>query len=178
VIKLNGSPIEWFSKRQATVSASATEAEYIAITEAGRDLMWLPELLDTVGCRQPVTTLGCDTQVAITLTQKPSSHPRRKHIAIRHHQIREREEQARYDPTRLCRYEVPQGGYPHQVVTGTAHTACVLGMGLERTRKGKESSLGLFLAMKGESSASSSKRRGEMATRREGESRPRISEEA
>jgi hypothetical protein len=44
------------------------------------------ELLETLGYRQPTTTLHCDNQGAIALTQKPSSHPRTKDIAIRHHQ--------------------------------------------------------------------------------------------
>jgi hypothetical protein len=93
VIELNNSPIVWSSRRQATVLASTTEAEYIAITEAGREIMWLRELLETIGYSQSTTILRCDNQGAITLTKKPSSHPRTKHIAIRHHQIREWTEQ-------------------------------------------------------------------------------------
>jgi hypothetical protein len=89
IIELDDSPIVWSSRRQATVSASMTEAEYIAISEAGREIMWLRELLETLGYRQPTTTLHCDNQGAIALTQKPSSHSKTKHIAIRHHQIRE-----------------------------------------------------------------------------------------
>jgi hypothetical protein len=78
---------------EATSSASTTEDEYIAITEAGREIMGLRELLETLGHPQLITTLRCDNQGAISLTQQPSSHPRTKHIAIRHHQIREWTEQ-------------------------------------------------------------------------------------
>jgi hypothetical protein len=89
IIEQDDSPIVWSSRRQATVSASTTESAYIAISEAGREIMWLRELLETLRYRQPTTTIHCDNQGVIALTQKPCSHPRMKHIAIRYHQIRD-----------------------------------------------------------------------------------------
>jgi hypothetical protein len=44
IIELDDSPIVWSSRRQA-ISASTTEAEYIAISEAGREIMWLESYL-------------------------------------------------------------------------------------------------------------------------------------
>jgi hypothetical protein len=55
--------------------------------------MWLREPLETLGHLRTTTTLRCENQVAIALTKKPLSHPRTKHIAIRHHQILEWAEQ-------------------------------------------------------------------------------------
>lgn len=42
---LNGGPVSWCSKRQATVALSSTEAEYIALTLAAKEATWLRLLL-------------------------------------------------------------------------------------------------------------------------------------
>jgi hypothetical protein len=145
IIELNGSPIVWSSRRQATVSASTVEAEYIAITEAGREIMWLRELLETLGYSQPITTLRCDNQGAIALTKKPSSHPRTKHIAIRHHQIREWAEQGmiqlEYVGTKSQKADILTKPLP-----GPAHAECVQRLGLGRPRKEGNDMVGLNMA--------------------------------
>jgi hypothetical protein len=145
IIELNGSPIVWSSRRQATVSASTVEAEYIAITEAGREIMWLRELLETLGYSQPITTLRCDNQGAIALTKKPSSHPRTKHIAIRHHQIREWAEQGmiqlEYVGTKSQKADILT-----KPLTGPAHAECVQRLGLGRPRKEGNDMVGLNMA--------------------------------
>jgi hypothetical protein len=144
IIELKGSPIVWSSRRQATVSASTTEAEYIAITEARREIMWLRELLETLGHSQPITTLRCDNQGAIALTKKPSSHPRTKHIAIRHHQTREWAEQG------MIRIEYvdtksPKADILTKPLSGPAHAACVQGIGLARPKKEESDTVGLYM---------------------------------
>jgi hypothetical protein len=85
--------------------------------------MWLRELLETLGYRQPTTTLHCDNQGAIALTQKPSSHPRTKHIAIRHHQIRERVDMGM---VRLAHVEskAQKADMLTKSLPGPAHAAC------------------------------------------------------
>jgi hypothetical protein len=142
IIELDSSPIVWSSRRQATVSASTVEAEYIAITEAGREIMWLRELLETLGYSQPITTLRCDNQGAIALAKKPSSHPRTKHIAIRYHQIREWAEQGmirlEYVDTKSQKADILTKPLP-----GPAHAACVQGIGLARPRKEEKDAVGL-----------------------------------
>jgi hypothetical protein len=131
IIELDDSPIVWSSRRQATVSASTTEAEYIAISEAGREIMWLRELLETLGYHQPTTTLHCDNQGAIALTQKPSSHPRTKHIAIRHHQIREWVDMGMirlaYTESKAQKADMLTKSLP-----GPAHAACVRMLNISR----------------------------------------------
>lgn len=37
IFMLNGGPVSWCSKRQATVALSSTEAEYIALTMAAKE---------------------------------------------------------------------------------------------------------------------------------------------
>jgi hypothetical protein len=92
LFKINNSPIVWSSKRQQTVSTSTVEAEYIAITEAAKEALWLRNLLKELGFENIVTeatVLHTDNQGAIRLAINPSTHQRTKHIDIRHHLIRE-----------------------------------------------------------------------------------------
>lgn len=50
---LNGGPVSWCSKKQATVALSSTEAEYIALTLAAKEATWLRLLLTELGLLQP-----------------------------------------------------------------------------------------------------------------------------
>ena len=42
---LNGGPITWSSKRQTTVALSTTESEYMSLTQAAKEALWLRLLL-------------------------------------------------------------------------------------------------------------------------------------
>ncbi|GJT67256.1 retrovirus-related pol polyprotein from transposon TNT 1-94 [Tanacetum coccineum] len=65
------------------------EAEYMAIEEAGKELVWLKNFLEELDRAQTECVLFCDNQSAIHLTKNPVFHGRTKHIKIRYHYIRE-----------------------------------------------------------------------------------------
>ncbi|MEI4861294.1 Ty1/Copia family ribonuclease HI, partial [Klebsiella pneumoniae] len=46
---LNNGAIAWKSQRQATVALSTMEAEYMALTEATKELKWVRTLLAELG---------------------------------------------------------------------------------------------------------------------------------
>jgi hypothetical protein len=88
---LSGGPISWNSKKQATVALSSTEAEYISITQATKEAIWLRLLLKNLGFEQKdPTIIYVDNQSAISLSKNPVYHSRTKHIDIQHHFIREK----------------------------------------------------------------------------------------
>jgi hypothetical protein len=93
VVMLNNGAIAWKSRRQPTVALSTMESEYMALTEATKELKWVRTLLAELGysngkTNQP-TDLFSDSQSAIALAKNPVSHARAKHIDLRHHFIRE-----------------------------------------------------------------------------------------
>jgi hypothetical protein len=49
VIKYRDGPISWRSRKQKTVALSATEAEYMAICEAGKEIIHVKGLLKEFG---------------------------------------------------------------------------------------------------------------------------------
>lgn len=92
VFKLAGAAISWASKKQNTVSLSTTEAEYIAQSLAVQELIWLHLLLTELDAHllfKKPTPIYADNQGAIALAKNPEFHARTKHIAVRHHFIRQ-----------------------------------------------------------------------------------------
>ena len=91
-----GGTISWSSKKQPTVALSTTEAEYMALTQATKEGIWIRRLLEEIGAdskihRQP-TTIRSDNQGCIALAKNSIYHARTKHIDIQHHFVREKVE--------------------------------------------------------------------------------------
>jgi hypothetical protein len=89
VFMVNGSPISWKSRIPPTVALSTTEAEYMALSTATQECLYLRMLLKELGYKQKPTTIFCDNQGAIFLAKNTATKPRTKHINIRHHFIRD-----------------------------------------------------------------------------------------
>ena len=91
VFKIGDATINWSSKRQQTVARSSTEAEYVALSAAAQESIWLRRLLNDVGygCEKP-TTIYEDNNGAIDLSKNPKFHNRTKHIDVAYHFARER----------------------------------------------------------------------------------------
>src|SRR5258705_5148579 len=69
----SGGAVSWSSKQQSTVVTSSMHAEYIAMAEASKELVWLRRLLSKLheGTRGP-TRLYIDNRTADLLAQNPS----------------------------------------------------------------------------------------------------------
>ena len=87
---LAGGPISWQSKKQGVVALSTCEAEYVALSAAVQEAIWLKKLLADLGVvpKQPVVIME-DNQGALAVAENPIAHTRTKHIDIRYHFIRE-----------------------------------------------------------------------------------------
>jgi hypothetical protein len=81
--------VSWKSKLQKCVALFTTEAEYIAITKACKELIWMKKFLHELGVRQKRYVLFCDSQSAIHLSKNLMFHSRSKHIELRYHWIRD-----------------------------------------------------------------------------------------
>ncbi|KAJ8482436.1 hypothetical protein ONZ51_g5343 [Trametes cubensis] len=87
---LGSGMISWSARKQAIVTTSSTEAEYIAASETARDLVWLRSVLSELGFAQSHPSPMCvDNTGAIDLSGDPSHHSRTKHIDIKYHLLRD-----------------------------------------------------------------------------------------
>jgi hypothetical protein len=88
---LGSGAITWSAHQQKTVSLSTCEAEYIAASDAAKELVWLRTLLDELEFTQPsATPLLCDNTGGIILSEDASYHSKVKHIDIAIHSLCER----------------------------------------------------------------------------------------
>ena len=85
-----GGPVSWKSRKQSTVALSTAEAEYVALSTAVQECMWMQRLLSELGNPPDgPTTILEDNQSSIAMAKNPQFHGRAKHIDIKHHFIRD-----------------------------------------------------------------------------------------
>ena len=78
-----GGPLDWKSQKQSIVALSTVEAEYLTLSKAGQQSVYLRHLMSTIGCDQKTATiLHEDNQGAVKLAYSIGYHPRTKHIGI------------------------------------------------------------------------------------------------
>lgn len=85
-----GSVFSWESKKQNLVALSSTEAEYVALSTAAKEAVYIKKLITEIGfgIKSPMV-LNSDNQSAQHLVKNPIYHARSKHIDIKYHHIRE-----------------------------------------------------------------------------------------
>ena len=85
LFQMSGGPVSWKSRKQESVALSTAEAEYIALSSAAQETVWLRRLITELGNEpEEPTTLMEDNQSAIAMAKNPQFHSRAKHIDIRH----------------------------------------------------------------------------------------------
>ena len=93
-------PIIWQSKLQSTISLSTTEAEYVALSTAMRDVIYFINLIDEIKelgkvklLDTPKPTTACrvfeDNVGALELANAHKLRPRTKHLAVQLHHFRQ-----------------------------------------------------------------------------------------
>ena len=85
VFTLCGGAVSWCLKKQRTVALSSTEAEYMALSEAGKECLFLYTFFQEIGLwKSPKISIFS----AMALVKNPVFQSRTKHIDIRYHFIR------------------------------------------------------------------------------------------
>jgi hypothetical protein len=90
IFKLGNNVISWESRKQATVSLSSTESEYVGLSQASKEALYLRSLLNSLTTvnNKPVLVFN-DNQSAHKIAANKMMHNRTKHIDIKYHFIRE-----------------------------------------------------------------------------------------
>jgi Reverse transcriptase (RNA-dependent DNA polymerase) len=97
VILYAGCPIIWASKMQQLIALSTTEAEYIALSTALRDVIAVIHLLEDLRSQEfhifhPTPKITCrtfeDNKSCIEIATNHKTRPRTKHLSVRLHHFR------------------------------------------------------------------------------------------
>ena len=88
VFTVGGCAVSQKATLQDAVAQSTTEAEYMAIAEAGKEVAWLKGLYAELCGDDSCIKLFSDSQIAIYLTKDQMFHERTKHIDIKYHYVR------------------------------------------------------------------------------------------
>ena len=90
IMYLLGVPICWRSKAQKGVTLSSSEAEYVAMSEAVKEIRFIYYLLKSmcIEVQLPII-VRCDNVGAIFMAENSSSGVRTRHIDTRYHFVRE-----------------------------------------------------------------------------------------
>jgi hypothetical protein len=85
-----GAPIAWKSKAGKCVTLSSTEAEYVAVSEVAKEILFAKQVLESmgIGLILPII-IKCDNVGAIYLSNNHTVGQRTKHIDTRRHFVRE-----------------------------------------------------------------------------------------
>ena len=91
---LGGGAITWSSRKQSSVALLTIEAEYMALSVATQEAIWLRHLQEELRMTDTGPTLIYeDNQGAISLAKNPVFHKRTKLVQIRYHFVRDAVEQ-------------------------------------------------------------------------------------
>lgn len=104
IIQFANGPIAWKSKLQSTVATSSVHAEYIALYDGVREIVWLRQLLKDLDFDQKSpTVIFEDNKGCISLCSNERTDPRTKHINVKFHfnreQVKGKSIQVVYKPT-------------------------------------------------------------------------------
>ncbi|XP_038887229.1 secreted RxLR effector protein 161-like [Benincasa hispida] len=88
VFKLFGNKVSWKSSLQSMVALSTIEVEYMALTEAFKEAIWLNELVEEfqISLKDDLV-IFCDSQSADFCQRNQTYHERTKYIDVRFHFI-------------------------------------------------------------------------------------------
>ena len=81
---VRGAPISWRSEAQRTVTLSSTEAEWIAASEAMREVIFVLQLLESMMLHVELPVIVyVDNMGAIFMSNNNSTSTRTKHVDVR-----------------------------------------------------------------------------------------------
>ena len=86
---LSGCAISWRSNKQKTVAISSTEAEYIGLSDAAQEAIWLKKLINELGTNIEQVTICGDNLSSMQIVKNSHCHNRSKHIDVRYHFIKD-----------------------------------------------------------------------------------------
>ena len=93
----NGTAIMWCSRTIRLVACSSQDAEFMALSDASREIVFIQNLLCSIGLKLNKTSLYGDNKGSLCLAKDPQNHQKSKHISVRYFFVRQKYEEGRLD---------------------------------------------------------------------------------
>lgn len=131
VFKYAGGAISWRSKRQTVTAQSTMEAEYVALSYAPRELVWLRRLLGELKFQDVSSqlVLYSDNEGAISFSRNQTLNDRTKHIQVKYHFIREHVENNTISLQHISTLQMTADVMTKNL-SSIKHLACTRGLGM------------------------------------------------
>lgn len=84
---VGGNIVSWKSSLQHVFALSTTKVEYIAITEAVQEAVWLNGLPKDFGFKKEAACVWCDSQSVLCLSKNNVFHERTKQVDVQYYFI-------------------------------------------------------------------------------------------
>jgi hypothetical protein len=81
--------VSWASRQQKCVATSSTEAEYIALSEVTKEILWISRIGHYLDLPSEQIQVYEDNQGAMKIAKSTCTHKKSKHVNIRYHFVRE-----------------------------------------------------------------------------------------
>jgi hypothetical protein len=107
VFTVGSCDVSWKVVLQPVVALSTTEAEYMAIAEACKELIWLKGLYAELWGVDSCINLFSNSQSAIYLTKDQMFHARTKHIEIKYHYVGDEIEKCKLKVCKISTHNNP-----------------------------------------------------------------------
>jgi hypothetical protein len=86
---VNGTPVDWYSKRQSTVQSATYGSEFVAARIATDQVIDLKLTLGYMGIKVVKSIMFGDNQSVVTSASIPQSKLNKRHVALSYHRVRE-----------------------------------------------------------------------------------------
>jgi hypothetical protein len=90
IFSIKSTIVSWYSRKQRSVALSSVEEEYMVVSQATCEAIWMRKILvGLFGSHLYLTVIHCDNQSCIKLSINHVFHDRSKHIDIWYHHLRD-----------------------------------------------------------------------------------------
>jgi transposase InsO family protein len=89
LIRLFGNLVHYKTRKQTLVTQSSTEAEYVALAEACRDLIWIKSMLKELGIEPKESVIHEDNLQTINIVRGQTNPKRTRHIDTKYHFVKD-----------------------------------------------------------------------------------------
>lgn len=136
LLKFSSGVVFWRSKKQTIFALSTSEVEYVALSTAAREVIYLKHVAGNIGLLASwVIRINGDNQTALEMAQEARLTKASNHISIYYHFIREKVEHghcsSQYVPSEDNVADIMEKG-----ISGPAHIKLPSLMGMELNNQG------------------------------------------